>query len=349
MNLGFIFLTGLTTGGLTCLAIQGGLLAAAMARQVEVKKGKGARATTLTGVQMPDTLWPVIYFLAAKLVAYTLLGLLLGAIGSAVQITPGVQAAMQIIAGLFLLATALNMLNVHPIFRFVAIQPPRFLTRLVRDQARSEDIFAPALLGAMTVFIPCGTTQAMMVLAISSGSALLGALTMFVFILGTSPTFLLLGFVATRLANKRVQKVAARAAAALIVILGLWSVDAGLKLAGAPFAPTTLIADMFSVGAGDVAEPSIVDGVQELTIVADDTGYHPRVARVRGDLPVRLWLVTNNTYSCARAFTIPSMNLVEVLPETGRTPVDLPPLGSGSLRFACSMGMYDGVILVSES
>ena len=172
MNLWVIFLTGLTTGGLSCLAVQGGLLATALTRRREARAEKprrsarakrvpGKRAAATTGVEMAHEPWPIVYFLGAKLAAYTLLGALLGALGSAIQLSPPVQAVMQIAAGLFMLATALNMLNVHPIFRYAAIQPPKALARLVRDQSKRDNIFAPALLGFMTIFIPCGVTQAM--------------------------------------------------------------------------------------------------------------------------------------------------------------------------------------------
>jgi len=349
MNLWAIFLTGLTTGGITCLAIQGGLLATAMTKQVEVPlKGRKRKGQTVTAIQVTRDMGPVLYFLAAKLLAYIVLGLLLGALGEVVQITPGVQAAMQIFAGLFLLATALNMLNVHPIFRYVAIQPPRFLTRMVRNQATSESLFAPLLLGAMTVLIPCGTTQAMMVLAISSGSALLGALIMGVFILGTAPTFAVLGFAATKLGTGSLRKTFATAAALLIVVLGFWSLDAGLKLSGAPFAPSRLLAGLFAQPEVQIAEATVVGDRQELTITVDDRGCHPNIAYVRGDLPVRLWMETNGTFSCARAFSVPSLNIMQVLPDSGRTAVDLPALGSGSLRYMCSMGMFEGVLVVKQ-
>jgi adenylate cyclase len=67
MNLWLIFLTGLTVGGLTCLAVQGGLLASVIAakEEEEVEKGTNKR----------DTVFPTLAFLVAKLIAYTLLGL----------------------------------------------------------------------------------------------------------------------------------------------------------------------------------------------------------------------------------------------------------------------------------
>ncbi|MBP9816043.1 sulfite exporter TauE/SafE family protein, partial [Candidatus Woesebacteria bacterium] len=182
INLWAIFLTGLITGGLSCLAVQGGLLAATIAQQ----EGK-------------NNVLPILAFLVAKLIAYTAFGFLLGWFGSLFQLSLSVQVMMQFVVAIFMLGTAMNILEVHPMFRYFAIQPPRFITKLVRNQAKSKSIFAPALLGAFTVFIPCGTTQAMMALAIGSGNPVLGALILFAFVLGTSPLFFILGYSASKL------------------------------------------------------------------------------------------------------------------------------------------------------
>jgi sulfite exporter TauE/SafE len=355
MNLWVVFLTGLTTGGLTCLAVQGGLLATAITRQKGIlpagqadseprSKKRSQRAQThQTGIQLSRDGWPVVAFLAAKLLAYTVLGLLLGWLGSAVQITPTVQAIMMIVAGLFLLATALNMLNVHPIFRYFTLQPPRALTRLVRNQAQSEKLFAPALLGLMTVFIPCGTTQGMMILAVSSGSPLWGALILFTFVLGTSPTFFVLGFAATQLRGK-VQQAFAALTALLILGLGIYSVDAGLRLVDSPLAPSRAIASLLRPTT--TGEVEVVNGAQELTINVTGQGYSPNMFTVESGQPIRLRLVSRETYGCALAFYVPSHNILQVLPATGTTFIELPAQQPGRVDFMCSMGMYRGVIYV---
>lgn len=357
MDLWVIFITGLTTGGLTCLAIQGGLLATAITAPVAVaaaptpkRRSRKTAAHPVTGVQVAQNLWPVVYFLAAKLAAYTLLGFLLGALGSVFQITPTVQGIMQLLVGLFMLATALNMFNVHPIFRYFVIQPPKALTRLVRNQAKSQSVFTPVFLGLMTVLIPCGTTQAMEVLAISTGSPLVGALIMFVFVLGTSPTFLVLGFLATRIRGQ-FQKWFAVVTAALILILGLVSLNAGLNLLGSPLAPERMLASLFQPANAWDAPPQaqMVDGVQELTINVSDWGYKPNYSIAESGKPLRLRMVTNNTYSCALAFTIPSMGYNRTLPITGETLIDLPPQPEGFVFFTCSMGMYSGTIKIEKS
>jgi sulfite exporter TauE/SafE len=195
MNLWVIFITGLTVGGLTCLAVQGGLLASIIAAreedQLEKEKRNKRGATVSFHTQ---TVWPTLVFLGSKLVAYTILGFILGAFGGVLNISPTVQIWMQFVAGLYMIAIALNLLNVHPIFRYAVIQPPRFLTRMVRNQSKSKDLFAPAFLGALTIFIPCGTTLAMEALAISSANAFLGAAIMAAFVLGTTPLFFGVGW-----------------------------------------------------------------------------------------------------------------------------------------------------------
>ena len=61
---------------------------------------------------------------------------------------------------------------------------------------------------------------------------------------------------------------------------------------------------------------------------------------------VKLRLITNNTSSCDRDFTIPSLNVEVLLDKTGESVVDLPVQQAGyKLHFSCSMGMYTGDIV----
>src|SRR3989338_5701028 len=123
MDFKVIFLTGLTVGGLTCLAVQGGLLASTIAAREEEDLEKGNKRK--------HTILATLAFLTTKLIIYTILGFILGAFGGAINISPNIQILMQFIAGLYMIVIALDLLKVHPIFRYAIIQPPKFLTRLV--------------------------------------------------------------------------------------------------------------------------------------------------------------------------------------------------------------------------
>ena len=75
-------------------------------------------------------------------------------------------------------------------------------------------------------------------------------------------------------------------------------------------------------------------------------GYIPDVLRAPANREVSLDLVTDKTYSCARDFVIPALKVYQLLPESGRVTVDIPPQKPGTvMRFTCSMGMYTGQIL----
>src|SRR5258708_15314936 len=131
------FLTGLTTGGISCMAVQGGLLASSLSQKTEAEITRNERFAHV-GI-----------FLIAKIIAYTLLGPLLVTLGSTLIISPLFQGWIQIVIGLFMLITAARLLNLHPIFRYFVIQPPKFIYRFMKNEAKGNSIFTPAILGTM--------------------------------------------------------------------------------------------------------------------------------------------------------------------------------------------------------
>jgi sulfite exporter TauE/SafE len=242
------FITGLTTGGLSCLAVQGGLLASSLANQIEqdmLAQAGTAKSHPVTQTPpggkprpatkfRPHTALPIALFLIAKVIAYTLLGFLLGALGTVLQLTPMMRAALMIVLGVFMVGNALRMLNIHPIFRFFALEPPKFVTRYIRKTSKKgADLATPLFLGALTVLIPCGITQAMMAVAIATGDPVQGALLMFAFTLGTSPVFFAVAYFTTQI-GARMERAFMRFVAVVVLILGIVTYISGLRLAGIP-------------------------------------------------------------------------------------------------------------------
>lgn len=225
------FVTGLTTGGLSCLAVQGGLLASSMAQQIESDLGGQSRKGSKIQLHLAA---PILWFLLSKLIAYTILGFLLGWIGSLVQLSPIPRAILQIGIGIFMLGQALRILNVHPFFRIFNIETPAFIRRYIRKQSKNgNDFGTPIFLGALTVLIPCGITQVMMASAMASGNPLTGAALMFAFVLGTSPIFFVVAYFATQLGSK-LEKYFMKFVAVVVMILALVTINSGLNLMGSP-------------------------------------------------------------------------------------------------------------------
>lgn len=337
MNLWVIFLTGLTVGGLTCLAVQGGLLASVIAaREEDGTRSVGKHAIYATGV-----------FLIFKYIAYVALGFLLGAFGGAINISPGVQSIMQLVAGIYMVAVALSLLNIHPIFRYAIIQPPRFLTRMVRNQSKSKDIFAPALLGAMTIFIPCGTTIAMETLAISSANAFVGASIMAAFILGTVPLFFGIGFI-TSLMGEAFKARFLKLAAVAVIYLGVTSINGSLTALGSPITLQAAVESFpkVSIGKSGGNDQNNQSTTQNAEIEITSQGYVPNYLKVRQGQEVTLTVKSKDAYSCASAFRIPSMGVSLNLGPNDTKTVKFTPDKIGKITFACSMGMYRGIIEV---
>lgn len=338
MDLWIIFLTGLTVGGLTCLAVQGGLLASVIAAKEneEVEKGTNKK----------NTFFPTTAFLIAKLIAYTVLGFILGAFGGVISINQTAQIIMQLFAGLYMIAIALNLLNVHPIFRHAVIQPPKFLTRKVRNQSKRKDLFAPAMLGAMTVFIPCGTTLAMETWAISSANAFVGATIMAVFVLGTTPLFFSVGWVTSVLGDKFRTRFL-RIAAVGLIYLGLVSINGASIAFGFPLNSQTFIESFNSLKIQrNESSQNIRPITQSVEILITAGGYSPKYILVKKDQPVTLTLKSQNAYSCASAFRIPSLGISKNLQANEVEIISFTPRKVGKIIFTCSMGMYSGVIEV---
>ncbi len=354
------FVTGLTTGGLSCLAVQGGLLASSLAHHIETdmslhpapvpaaraKTRRRSRSRPAPRLEVQPAK-PIALFLLAKLASYTLLGLLLGWLGSFLTFSPATRAVLLMLIGVFMIGNGLRMLDVHPVFRYFSIEPPKFITRYIRRTAKSAggsqarpDSFTPLFLGALTVFIPCGVTQAMMAAALATGSALMGSALMFAFTLGTSPVFFLVAYLTTQL-GARLESYFMRFVTLVVLVLGLVSLNNGLNLIGSPLSFTNIARSLFPA-----QEAVQVVGQTNLRLDVANDGYFPATLVAKAGEPVTLALVTNKTYSCSRDFVIPALGFYQLLPDTGTVMVDIPPQPSGTrMRFTCSMGMYTGVIV----
>lgn len=339
MDLWIIFITGLTVGGLTCLAVQGGLLASVIAAKEEEEVEKG--------INRKSTIFPTLAFLLAKLIAYAILGFILGAFGGAIGISQRVQIIMQFAAGVYMVAVAFNLLNVHPIFRYVVIQPPKFLTRRVRNQSKSKDLFAPAFLGAMTIFIPCGTTLAMEALAISSGNAFAGSAILSVFVLGTMPLFFGIGWVTSILGDNFREKFL-KAAAIAVLYLGITSINGALVAGGSPMTLQSVAQDTLIAigGKNNTVSRDDVKITQNAKIVITSSGYSPNYIKVKKGSPVTIELTSKDAYSCALAFRIPSLGISKNLQANETQLITFTPERAGKIQFSCSMGMYAGTIEV---
>lgn len=328
-NLWIIFTTGLFAGGLTCMAVQGGLLATALSQEENVHP-KRSRALGVAA------------FLVAKLISYALFGALLGYMGSVVILSPRTQAIGIALVSVFMIGTALSFLEVHPIFRYFVIQPPRFLTRYIRGRAKEGGVFAPLFIGFLSIFIPCGTTQAMMALAAASGNPWVGMAVLTVFVLGTAPLFFLLG-VSIDLIKSTLKEAFGIVAGTLVLVMALVNLNAAMQLYGSPLTLGSALRSVYCTFSLCSSSTPNDAPTTTPTVTFWLNGYevdHPVLPKGKS---ITLSLKNTEGRGCIQAFTIPQLGLREVVP-TGmtKTITFVAPDAPGELAFSCSMGMYGG-------
>ncbi|AWZ08586.1 MULTISPECIES: sulfite exporter TauE/SafE family protein [unclassified Streptomyces] len=356
--------TGLLAGGASCAAIQGGLLAGAVTRR-RAPAPTSVRKTPRNSLPASETatpLAPVGAFLVGKLLSHTLLGVLLGIFGSALQPSPRVQAVLMLAAGLLMVLFALDLFGVKGVGRLVP-RPPASFGRLMRRSTKTDSAVTPALIGFATVLVPCGVTLSMELLAITSGSAVAGAAVMAGFVLGTSPLFAVLGYLFRRSSQALSGRLAALTGVVVLVV-AVWTMASALQAGGwvsfrtpgkttaasGPFIVEGVEENdpLYDPGAGqtgvDLAPVSIdASGKQIVTLTVTDF-YVPTQFTARAGVPTTLVLHGKDSGGCARAFTIPELGVQEIVKRDGDTEIDLGTRKPGTLRFSCAMGMQTGAI-----
>lgn len=93
---------------------------------------------------------------------------------------------------------------------------------------------------------------------------------------------------------------------------------------------------------GDTVAP--IPGVQNVVLGVKNANYHPSIITVKAGQPVSITL-DSSVRGCLRSFTIKDLGVNEYSSSPSET-IDFTPAKKGAFRFACSMGMGYGTIVV---
>lgn len=290
------------------------------------------------------TLMPSILYNAGRITSYTIIGGIVGALGSVLSLSLNVKAGLQIFAGIFMVIMGLNMAGFSA-FRKFNIKLP-WSSCNVRNKPK-----APFLVGMLNGLMPCGPLQTMQLYALGTGSALSGALSMFVFSLGTVPLMLVFGAISGIL-SKGYTKQLLKFSGFLVIILGIIMGNRGLALAGVGIPNMSTLTQSLSgseasASQSNITKATIENGVQVIRMTADNNGYTPNAIYVQKDIPVK-WIITGSQLnSCNNAVVVPSLNLEKKL-KSGENIIEFTPKDE-DINFSCWMGMIRGVIKVTDN
>lgn len=226
MGYGMLFVIGLITS-VHCIAMCGGINLSQCIPQAGQCEGENNSKWA--------AFFPALSYNLGRVFSYTIVGFALGFVGfliggnTEVGVSTLLQGILKMIAGLFMVIMGINMLGLFPGLRRFSIRLPGFIARRIgKQKVRSS---RPFLVGILNGFMPCGPLQSMWLVALAAGGPFAGALSMFLFSLGTVPLMLGLGSIVAALGKKFTDKVMT-VGAVLVVVLGLAMLSQGGTLSG---------------------------------------------------------------------------------------------------------------------
>jgi hypothetical protein len=188
--------------------------------------------------------------------------------------------------------------------------------------------------------MPCGPLQAMQLYALSTGSPVTGAISMFVFSMGTVPLMFFFGALSSVLSKKFTSRVM-KAGAILVAVLGITMFTNGWSLGGLP--------NPFAVTAGgtggEIFKANIVDGVQVVNSTLSASRY-PAIT-VQAGIPVK-WIINapqGSINGCNNRMIIREYGIQHQF-KNGENIVEFMPEKTGRFPYSCWMGMIRSSITV---
>ncbi len=323
MGYGIVFLIGLVAAFSTCMAVTGGLLLSISAKYNEQNQ-------SLTGIQKFK---PHIYFNLGRVVSYTLLGGLLGVLGSVLIISPKVTGILIIVVSLIMILLGLQILNIFSWSKYLQPKMPKFIAHKILDANTKSSKSGSFLFGASTFFLPCGFTQALQLYVLSQGSFAVGALTMLVFSLGTLPGLISLGAISS-FAKGVFQKYFTKTAAVVVILLGALSLVNGFALTGSVIGVNSISDNI--IGDSGI---KIVEGKQIVEMEINGLDYTPATFTLKQGIPVEWRINGKNARGCASVISVPNLGITEYIPKDAIKTIEFTPEKTGAIRFTCSMGM----------
>lgn len=324
MSYGFVFLIGLVAASGSCIAVTGGVLLS-----VAAKYNEAFQAETRW-----DKFKPHLFFNVGRIISYTLLGGLIGAVGSAFAVSPKMTGMIGLLAALFMIGMGFHILKLFPSFggRF-SFTMPKFIGHRILALKEKKHPGIPFAMGALTFFLPCGFTQALSLYAMSRGSFFEGALIMFFFSLGTLPALLSLSSISS-FAKGNFQRYFLKFSGVLVLLLGLLNIQNSLNLLGFSF--NTFSSAQILAAAAPVR---IEDGKQIVDMKVSGLSYSPSEFTVYEDVPVEWRVDGREAAGCGQVVMMPSLDITAFLPRNSVKTIVFTPKELGTIPFNCSMGM----------
>lgn len=334
MDLGIVFIAGLTLGGLSCSLIQIGLFSSGVSNVSQSKK----------------MYWDIASFLLTRIIVAMLLGLGLGFLGTSFLIPDTFKLFFQLLAGIIMVITALSFVNINlPEVKSISVFWKK-ISQVVFGLINKHSYISPILLGVISLFIPCGAMLAVESAALVTGNPFQSAILLGVFVLGTVPAFLGISLLGNFVKSK-FRRFFYMLLGSFLFIFGLLTINGVLVLANSPITLQKIYEySPIQINSENELLTGVLndEGKRVVTIDVYPEGYTPTSVTVGLGEQVQLILQTHGIYNCSSMFKIPAQDISVQLPPDGIQIVEFSADKVGTMQFSCATGLKTGTIQVVE-
>lgn len=340
-----IFLVGLMTS-VHCLAMCGGIGLAAGSTRTDRKENQGRHRQNVDGSDSGTVVQTsrsgaaksAVQYNAGRILSYTLTGALAGLLGQVIAISDTGRNVIMLLAGFFMIVMGLNLLGLAPWARKIKLPLPRSLKNVTLKSSKNTLFWVGLLNGLM----PCGPLQMMQLYALGTGNVLLGAMSMLVFALGTTPLMFGISFFAGLIRGRQSQIIRI-VSASLVLLLGMQMIGRVVDL------PMLMQARQANrqIQAADGTVAQLENEYQVVETRFLNGRYQPIV--VQAGVPVR-WTISaqeGDLNGCNYSILINEYGIAQDL-DFGDTVIEFLPEEPGVVRYTCWMNMISSHITVVE-
>ena len=269
---------------------------------------------------------PFLYNLG-RILSYTLIGGLVGFLGNVININNNITGVIIILASLMMLLISLNMLG---IIDFKTL-------KLIHIKNKSHNAF---LIGILNGFMPCGPLQALEIYALGTGSFIKGAISMFLFGIGTFPLMFIFGASITLFKGK-IRLLVNKIASVLILILSISMLNRGLLSLNID------LSHLFNKY-NSYTYSTLIDDYQTIDIDLTYDNYEDII--ILKNVPVKMIIHVDKKYltGCNNKIIINAFQIEKEL-KIGDNIIEFIPTRTGDYTYTCWMNMIKNNIKVIDN
>jgi sulfite exporter TauE/SafE len=200
-----------------CIGMCGGIAIAYSSTKIE--------ATTPKKIQALSHL----LYSFGRVTTYTVLGAVFGLAGGVATFSNTTNGILLLVAGVAMVLAGFSLLGKLKFLTLIehSVSKSNWYQKLFASLLHDRSLFSFYLLGLLNGLLPCGFVYFFAITAASTGSALWGAVVMFIFGLSTIPAMFSLSFFVGFFKSSSFRKVMLRLAAIAVIAFGIYTLYRG--------------------------------------------------------------------------------------------------------------------------